>query len=223
MTKASIECFYFKLYQSVLLNDFKEARTYYEIIKDEYSKNEDNFEFFKEDDKWDILIKLIETVKNNLSVKNFDYENKELLISEVKAKNEIDYEKNLVKLIFDQKLKLAKLLNASSDFCFYNLEHPTRFGNVDLVCQDQKTMYVIELKRGIAKHDVIGQIDKYLLDFRLKLNLKIWNKVKGVIIANGFSMYILNELVKNGIIPIKYTLLKDNTINFSLLTGAVYE
>jgi RecB family endonuclease NucS len=87
------------------------------------------------------------------------------------------------------------------------------FGRVDLVAQDSATIYPIELKKSTANHDVIGQIDKYILHYKLKLINKIYKNVIGVVIANSFSEYVLQELCRLGAIPIVY-LFQDDQIEF---------
>jgi RecB family endonuclease NucS len=204
-----IECLFYKFYNAVLLGS-PDSQIFYEILQDEYKKDEEQFRFLQEDERWDILTKLIETVKNKLVVKNFDFDAKMNLISQdAEEKSSVEYEYDLIKIILQNKDCLAHILESSPDFCFYNVEHPTLFGRVDIVAQDKKTMYLIETKRNEAKHDVISQIDKYILDFNLKLSLKLWNKVVGIVIANGFPQYVFQELIKNGIIPLRYSL-KDN-------------
>jgi RecB family endonuclease NucS len=213
MSKSIIECLFYNFYNSYLLGNSENAEMYYEFLKNEYKNDSSCFDFLQEDERWDILRKLIETVKNKLVVKNFNYEKRKTEEEIIRDKEIFKYEKELVLQICKNKEKLKDVLKIEN-LEIYNLEHITNYGFVDIVCQDKMTMYVIEVKKSVAKYDVVSQIDKYVLDFKLKLNLKHWNKVVGVVIANGFQNYAINELLKNGIIVLKYSIINDN-LNFS--------
>jgi RecB family endonuclease NucS len=214
MSKQIIESLFYQFYNAILLGS-PDIQIFYEILQDEYNHDEKQFDFLQDNGCWEILVKLIEVVKNKLTVKNLNFDNKIILSpQEAEEKSSVDYEYELIKIILQSKDSLANILGATKQFYFYNFEHPTLFGKVDLVAQDGMTMYLIETKRDEAKHDVVSQIDKYILDFKLKLNLKLWNNVIGVVIANGFPQYVLQELVKNGIIPLRYSL-KDGIFKLS--------
>jgi|GEM_PF-6276356 len=209
MSESIVETLYYYLYNSILLGESKNAKMYLAMLREEYVEDESSFNILRKDDRFNHLQQLGNIVDNNLVVKNFGYTNDNEDIEDAeKDLNQAETEKELVKIIFanDNIKKLQKLLNATDDFYLYDIEHHTRFGRVDAVVQDNMTMYVIEIKKGQARHGVISQIDKYMLDFRLCLNLKMWNNVTGVVIANGFLNYVTKELVKLGVIPIKYTL-----------------
>jgi len=212
MTASTVETLYYRLYNFVLLGDSQNAQMYLEMLRDEYVENESAFDILKQDNRFEHLQQLGYAVDNGLVVKNFDYtDNNEDVEDADKDEDQADTEKELVKTIFanDENVKqLQNLLNATDSFSLYNLEHPTKYGRVDVVVQDDMTMYVIEIKKSQARYSVISQIDKYMLDFRLYLNLKMWNNVIGVVIANGFLNRVTKELVKLGVIPIKYTLRK---------------
>lgn len=210
-----IDCFYYLLYNSVLLGNSEHAKAYCHFLKEEYEKDEHAFDFLEEDGRWDTLAKLIETVKNGLVVKNFDYDATIQELQKIEADDDnVDYEKELLDLVRQCQPSLAHLLGASESFRISNLQHPTNFGRVDVVAQDGMTVYVIELKRGIAKHDIVGQIDKYVLDFKLKLMIKHWNRIVSVTIANGYSAYARQELIRHGIVPLRYSY-KDNILKLT--------
>jgi len=76
-----------------------------------------------------------------------------------------------------------------------NLEHPCPpYGRADMLYMSQDTAYPVEVKRGDGGHDLIGQILKYGLYMRLKLNYHLYECVRPVTICAGYSPHVLNEL-----------------------------
>jgi hypothetical protein len=162
-------------------------------------------------------------VDNNLLIRNSNYS---LNTSSVETantdNNQAETEIELIKLIFsieDNLERLRSCLNASKNFHLANIQHPTLFGRIDVLGIDNDTVFAIEIKKSEARYSVISQIEKYVLDLRLKLILKVWKKVVGVVIANGYVSQVVKELVKSDVIAIKYTLKNENIINFRRLSA----
>ncbi len=212
------ETLYYQVYNSVLLGRSDKAKTYLGFLRDEYEKDESQFLILKQDERWNHLIELGNVIDNGLIVKNF--QDIEKPIEKIaKEEDEIHFRKQseLIKAICREKDNLKIHLQAEDDFYFVGLEQETKFGNVDLVAQDKDTIYPIEVKKSGARHDVIGQIDKYMIHFKLKLINKIYSCVKGVVIANGFDEYTLQELYRFGAIAIQYEFKGDQNIELARL------
>lgn len=76
----------------------------------------------------------------------------------------------------------------------------TPFGyKCDLVVESATIYYPIELKIVQTNHQVVSQIKKYCFYFYRQLRYDRYKKVQGVVIANGFDSYSINELRKNGV------------------------
>jgi RecB family endonuclease NucS len=207
MSTGIVEELYYKLYNAVLLGNIDDSRTYLGLLREEYATCEKDFEILN-NGKFDHLQQLSIAVEQGLTVKNFNYKDDNVDTTN-KDEDQFITEKELVIRICKGN-ELKKLLKASDNFYIYNLEHPTKYGKIDIVAQDNLTTYIIETKKSHARYSVISQIDKYLLDFKLKLNLKHYTKVIGIVIANGYIGNVTNELVKLGVMPVKYTIKKDN-------------
>ena len=199
-----IEVMYYKLYNSVLLCKVKEAKLYLEMLRNEYENNPEVFDVLKKNERWQHLVQLGKEIDEGLIINKIEIPPDEKIVA-IGDEKRTRYEKELVDEICKNQNIMRGVLKASNNFYLLNREHSTLFGKVDLVGEDGKTRYVIEVKKGIAKHDVVSQIDKYMIDFKLKLILKIYNKVVGVVIANGFTDYVLKELQKMNVVLIKYT------------------
>jgi len=207
MSASIVEELYYKLYNAVLLGNIEDSRVYLGLLRDEYATCEKDFEILN-DGRFEHLQQLSITVEQGLTVKNFNYIDDDVDTVD-KDDDQFTTEKELVKKICKSD-ELKRILKASDNFYIYNLEHPTQYGKIDIVAQDNLTTYIIEAKKSHARYAVISQIDKYLLDFKLKLNLKHYNKVVGIVIANGYIGNVAKELVKLGVTPVKYTIKKDN-------------
>lgn len=209
-----IETLYYFLYNAVLLGDGDKAKMYLGMLRENYEKDNTSFDILG--NRFEHLKQLGYIVDNGMVVRNFNYDGNNQAIKTEKDEDKTDTEKDLVKLIGKNFDLLRDVLCATSDFHLYNLEHQTLFGRVDIVAKDNLTVYLIETKKNEARYQVIAQIEKYILDFKLKLILKVWNKIIGVVIANSFLDPVLNELVKNGVIPVKYTF-ENNNLKFKKL------
>jgi RecB family endonuclease NucS len=207
MSTSVIEELYYKLYNAVLLGNINDSRIYLDLLRDEYATCEKDFEILN-DGRFDHLQQLSIAVEQGLTIKNFNYKD-DYVDTTNKDDDQFITEKELVVRICKGN-ELKKLLKASDNFYIYNMEHPTRYGKIDIVAQDNLTTYIIETKKSHAHYSVISQIDKYLLDVKLKLNLKHYTKVIGIVIANGYIGNVTQELVKLGVIPVKYMIMNDD-------------
>lgn len=76
----------------------------------------------------------------------------------------------------------------------------TIFGyKCDLVVESKNTYYPIELKINQTDHAVVSQIQKYCFYFYRQLRYDRYKLVQGIVIANGFCQWSINELRKNSI------------------------
>jgi len=204
-----IETLYYLLDIAVIQGDVEKSKTYLDLLRHEYEQCNKNFDQLKEDDRFENLINLGKIIDENKLVKKYDFE---FLKNEQKTESDgkiVEKEKELQRLICKNSYLLKDVI--SPDFNLESCEQKTTFGFVDLVGRDKDTVYVIELKRETAKHDVVSQIDKYMYEFKIKLIYKLWKKVQGVVIANCFQDYALRELRKNGIICVVYSY-EDNVL-----------
>ena len=121
--------------------------------------------------------------------------------------------KTLSGLISDKKMLydiLKECLNAPDDFRISSIYFSTVYGIIDLLGETEKSIYIIEIKKDAAKHDIIEQVHKYMFHFKLRMNYKLWDKVIGVVIANSFHDYTLKELLKANIQCVKYSFQDNN-------------
>jgi RecB family endonuclease NucS len=208
MTPADIELLYFNLNNSVLLGNSENAKMYLAMLREEYEINSTAFDALMEDGKWLHLRQLSQSVDEGLVIKNYNFKDdcEDVVETIEKDESQSKDQLSLVKLICSHLDLLRPLIGASENLHTYNIEQPTEYGKIDIVFQDNDTMYLVEVKKSDARYSVISQIDKYVLDYNLKLILKLWKKVIGVVIANGYIGRVSRELVKIGVVPIKYRL-----------------
>jgi len=205
MIAEEIEVLYYYLQNNVILGQKERSRTYLNILRHEYNVNEDNFNLLQQDDRFENLIKLGQIVDNGLLIKQLEFEESKIDYNFDRTQDTIK-ETHLKELLV--KEDIGKLLDSKS-FRFLGTEFETRYGRVDLVGQDENTLYVFELKKTHADHKVLGQIEKYLIHYKLKLINKMYKYVVGIVVANTFDNYSLNELQRNNVICLKYSLNED--------------
>lgn len=68
----------------------------------------------------------------------------------------------------------------------------------DLVVENSEFLFPIELKIVQANHAVVSQIDKYCSFFYRKMRYNHFKKIQGIVIANGFCEWSINEMRRNG-------------------------
>jgi hypothetical protein len=68
----------------------------------------------------------------------------------------------------------------------------------DIVVENDKRFFPIELKIVQAKHAVVSQIEKYVFYFYRTLRYTRYRDIQGVVMSDGFDDYAINELRKRG-------------------------
>jgi hypothetical protein len=201
-------------YNQALLGNLEEARMYLSFLREEYDSDPNQFDVLKRDMRWGHLVELGTAIDNGKITNQLIVENNSSV--QQKMEDEVGFRKQaeLVKAICLCSQDLGFALQTSSDFYCYNVEHETRYGRVDLVARDNETIYPIEVKKNGAYHDCIGQIRKYILHFKLGLILKTYQSVKGIVIANHFDNFVLQELKRSEVIAIKYKYKSTHNIEF---------
>lgn len=74
----------------------------------------------------------------------------------------------------------------------------------DMAFLNDRKLYVVELKKDIADHAVVTQIDKYMKRFWQKAFIFNHDYVEGIVVAAKFTNYAYDHLKKNGIICFQY-------------------
>ena len=210
MSSNIVEALYYKLYNATLLGERDDAKLFLELLREEFELDANSFLILQNDNRFEHLKQLGNLVDNDLIVRNTNYVvNSSEVETAEKDDKQADTEVELIKIIFTNEKNISNLkkcLNVSDNFNLANIQHPTQFGRIDVLAFDNNVVYPIEIKKSEARYSVISQIEKYVLDLRLKLILKMWKSVKGVVIANGYARQVVKEVVKSDIVPIKYTL-----------------
>jgi len=211
-----VETLYYQIYNSFLLNDNDSAKMYLSFLREEYKEDESKFSCLKNDHRWEHLQNLGNAIDNELTLQNkIDLDKKEennnVHTESFKNQNE------LVKSIVLSQNLLKNILKAENDFHCSCVELETNFGRIDLVAQDSMSIYPIEVKTNGAFHDVIGQINKYIIYFKLHLMQKIYQHVRGVVIANNFNEHVIQELRKLNVVILKYVIRDKREVEFIVL------
>lgn len=111
-------------------------------------------------------------------------------------------EKYLKQKICSEFHLVNDLLN--KEMWIHNVEHRTKYGFIDILAKQDRKISIIELKKDIAKHDIIGQILKYILCFQEKLIYNLWDEVNAICIAGNYTEFTYNELKKLGVETLIY-------------------
>ena len=106
-------------------------------------------------------------------------------------------ERQLEDWLFKQSKMISKAIGEEIRITGRQVETDFEYA-CDLVAESKKNFYPIELKIGQTNHSVVSQIQKYCFYFYRKLRYDRYKKVQGIVLANGFCPYSINELRQQG-------------------------
>lgn len=156
-------------------------------------------------------------IQHNINYTQFNkYEESEEDLN-TKIKNDaaffLDSEKELEKLLIkkEQFDKLNNILNMNMKIVSNQFE--VDCGKVDILAQDDRLLYIIELKKDIADHKIIGQLIKYSTHFQKRLIYNLYDYVEIITIAGDYNEFTYRELKKMNVVLLTYSYI-NNEINF---------
>lgn len=201
-----IETLYFKCYEASLLNKMENMKTYFSFLESFYKESPDVFSRFMDDEKYNELQKIKYQVETNTFIEqynNFEPIEQDISLTNTEIAKEFDIVKAVYKnpTVFNDFLSHG-LVRKGIEYRINNKINPDR---CDLMLQGGDTFYPVEFKLKKATHAVIEQINKYCLEFKLRLIYKLYKRVQGVVVANSYSQYAANELKKRGYIGILHS------------------
>ena len=200
-----IKSLYYQTYYAYLKGDLEKTRMFFEILKEEFKSRKDQEALNRYQLKELKSIRsaiLSGCIPTNVWIKEEDtphiVDNEEVFIKQSVLIKRVHYE------ALDA---LKSCLGSDTTLYLYNLEHPCgSFGKIDAVYQDEDTLYPIEVKTQEGKHDLLGQISKYVLYFRLLLHLQHFKNVQPVTLCRSYNTHTLAELKRMAVITLKYSL-----------------
>ena len=197
-----IQTLFYKSYYAYLMGDKETASLYYTLLKEEFKVSG------KPNSLKPLQLKELKKIKEAITSGSIASTNwlAEPIVSTEEQDKSIELEKDVVKrLHYEGFEKLRELLHSNDKFYLYNLEHPCAdYGKVDMVYMDDRIAYPVEVKRGIGKHDLVGQVMKYTLAMKMKLHYNFYEEVRPVTVCSGYKDYAVQELKKHGIITLVY-------------------
>lgn len=198
-----IETLYLGSYYAYLKGDLQEAKMYYEVFCQEFREKNDPNALSKK--QYYHLREVRDAISSNKVNKTISWVNESDSPTMYQEEPGMD-QRELVRRIHEDGYKSLSLsLNPEGIFYLYNIEHTCRpYGRVDMVYMGSTTVYPVEVKIGEGRHDLIGQIEKYTLSFRLQLHKKIFEEVCPVTICQSYDSHTLTELKRSGVVTLRY-------------------
>jgi hypothetical protein len=204
-----LETLFYKTYYAYLKGDIESAKLFFDFLREEFKLNKS---------EKTLPVHHLRILKDIRKAIDSGETNPLLWVPEQNLRieptsEESDIKQNaLVKKIHQEALKsLRTLLNSDNSLYLANIEHPCgKYGRIDMLYQNKDTAYPIEIKKDQGRHDLIGQIDKYTLYFKMLLHLNHFKYVQPVTICGSYDPLTLTELKRRAVIPIKYFLVNDS-------------
>jgi hypothetical protein len=197
-----VEALFFSCYYSYLLGNLEKTSLYYSLLKEEF-KNNGKRDSLREHQFRELKKIKIALDTGNITTKKWIEDDP--IIGSPQVETSDMKQKELVRKIHEQGLNQLKDI-VQDDLYLYNIEHPCPpYGQVDMVYRGKDTVYPIEVKKDIGKHDLIGQIYKYDLFHRLMLHYKHYDFVKSVTICQAYQPYVVTELKQMDVVTILYS------------------
>ena len=214
--KSLLTLFYFNLKNSHIDNNKEKINFYLKALYKTISilGEEESNKTLKDYQKRD-LKNIIESIKNKDFYNPISYpieDNNDNLFIKNDPRNFLDNEKDLEKRICQtiNFEKINKVLNTNMRLIDNQVQ--TNYGKVDILAQDDRTLYIIELKKDIADHKIIGQLIKYSNHFQKRLIYNLYDHVKVITIAGDYNEFTYRELKKMNIDILIYSYV-NNEIN----------
>jgi hypothetical protein len=85
----------------------------------------------------------------------------------------------------------------------------------DILAEGEQFYYPVELKITQANHAVVSQITKYCYYFYRKFRYSWYKPIQGIIVANGYDAWSINELRREGIWILEVRPAKENLIELT--------
>jgi hypothetical protein len=202
-----VEALYFKTYYSFLKGDLPNTQMFFDFLVDEFNKRKNPGALSKRQLK---ELKSIRSAIKTGKIEGYDWVIESSLCTvDTNHSPDIKQTELTRKIHFEGLPQLQDLLNVP-DLELYNIEHPCGIhGAVDMVYRSLDIAFPLEVKISEGKHDLIGQINKYALYFKMQLHIKHYDEVQPVTICNSYNMHTLTELKRLSVITIKYDLTDD--------------
>jgi hypothetical protein len=202
-----LSALFYRAYEYMLRGNLDKMTMFYHLLEREFQRceNKEVFqEFFNEDRAPDLKLIKKQVNSQTLFEEFIPFEPIEHPIK--MSETEIEEEKQLVNHVARNMELLHPFF---PNLKLKDIEHPCgpdRQDKCDMVAiDDTQILYPIEFKLNKATHAVVGQIGKYSLHFKLRLSYRLYRKVHGVVIANSYSKYAINELKKRGYTCLVYS------------------
>jgi hypothetical protein len=202
-----VEALYFKTYYSFLKGDLLNTQMFFDFLVDEFNKRKNREALSKKQ------LRELKTIRSAIKTGKIEgYEwvpESSISTADTNSSPDIKQYDLSRRIHYNGLQQLQELLNAP-DLELYNIEHPCGiYGAVDMVYRSHNISYPIELKVSEGKHDLIGQINKYTLYFKMQMHLKHYDEVQPVTICNNYNQHTLTELKRLSVITLKYDLIDD--------------
>lgn len=205
------EVLYFRLFCSYLLQS-KDVRDNYDILTDQYQKHPESFKVLN---KYELLRlkQMQDDILNNRHTLfsgpiTLDTETPEWIKTEQNDRKHTDICMSLAR----RKDTLLQPIIGPIDLI--NLEHPSRFGSIDIFILSNKICHILEIKTKPATHHIVGQMIKYYVGECLNLSLRVFNDVKLITLCPGYDQAAYRGLQNIGA---KTMLLNTKTLEISWL------
>jgi len=186
------------------MGDLKKSETYFNILQDIWKEGKEVKEVFKEfltEERTNDLKLVRKQIKEGRMIEEFlpiQPIESDISLSGTEIQSEWELVKSTCKNINILETHLGKSLICKG------IESPTGKNKQDrcdlLLIDEDRTLYPVEFKLKKATHAVVGQIGKYTIHYKLGLIKRTYDKVQGVVVANSYSSYAINELRKRGVI-----------------------
>lgn len=160
------------------------------------------------------LFQLSNAIKNNLFFVNFgdNYNDISKPYINTITNQLFQDEKELEKTIVEPNTiaSINKLLGINLHTI--DTQYETKYGKIDVLAKDNRTIYIIELKKDTAGHAIIGQLLKYAHHFQRRLIYNLWDEVKLITIAGNYTEYTYTQLKQMNAFVIAYKLINNDLI-----------
>ena len=198
-----ITSLFFQCYYAFLKGNLIDAKMYYQFLKEEFELRKNVQALTPRHLK---TLKMVREAIRSKKIPEMAWLDEPLSPNNAVPDQKYEFTQiELVKKIHLELRQIEDLLHPTGNLYLYNIEHPCgSYGAVDMIYQDDVFAYPLEVKIGQGKHDLLGQILKYELFFKLQLHLGMYQDVQPVTLCSHYQDFVLKELKKRNIVTLRY-------------------
>lgn len=177
------EYLYFRLYESYLLRT-PDLHKNFNMLLDLWKSHPEALSILSKNDLLRLKRVQVDVLENRYTLFNENLDLSPLVPESLKSERSGRRHQDICMELIQHK-ELLESFTGPIDFM--NIEHPVRFGLIDVLAVCGDVAYIVEVKTDSASHMIVGQVTKYFIGLSLTLNQKWIDDIRIITLCPGYD------------------------------------